>query len=126
DRGQCLNGQRVDARRQCRWQIADEAAANRIVLSQDDYRSVRGSAKRWHGRERRVDLDAAHEIKRRVERLVVPRIKRNVGLRPGLLLPIAFEVTKQGRFTAQVATSLELLRHVLQHLDVRSDALGLD
>src|SRR5262245_19540274 len=89
-------------------------------------RAVRGSAKRGHRRERRVDLDAAHEIKRHVQRLVVPGIKRNVGLRARLLLAITFEVTQQGRFTAQVVTSLELLRHVLQHFDVGSDALGLD
>src|SRR5215470_5780254 len=89
------------------------------------WRSVR-PANRRHRRERRVDSATAHEIERRVQRLVVPGIQGNVGLRAGLLLTITFEVTEQGRFAAQVVTGLDLLRYVLQHLDVGRDALGLD
>jgi len=54
--------------------VADRPSSDR------DYRSVRGSASQRRRRESRVDLEAAHEINRRIERLVVPRIRRNVGL----------------------------------------------
>src|SRR5262245_31443301 len=66
--------------------------------------SVRGSAKLccW---ECRVDLPAAHEIKRRVKRLVVTGIQRDVRLRAGFFLAISFEVAKQRRFAAQVGTA---------------------
>src|SRR5215510_1129320 len=89
------------------------------------WRSVR-SANWRHRRERRVDLATAHEIERQDQRLVVAGIQRDVGLRAGLLLTIAFEVAEQGRFAAQVVTGLDLLRYVLQHLDVGRDPLGLD
>src|SRR5205085_6612605 len=78
--------------------------------------SVRGPAHR-HRREGWIDFAAAHKIKRRLERLVVPGIERDVGLRAGFLLTIGFEVTKQGRFTARAGPGFELLRHLLQHLD---------
>src|SRR5262249_55415672 len=59
-------------------------------------------------------------------RLVVLRIRRDVGLRAGLLLAVALEVATQRRLSARVGPLLELIRNFLQDLDVGRDALGLD
>src|SRR5262249_11388799 len=74
----------------------------------------------------RVLLDAADEIERGVERLVVLRIRRDIGLRAGLLVPSGLEVAAQRSLAGRVGARLELLGHVLQHLDVGRDTLGLD
>src|SRR5215470_18534928 len=90
------------------------------------WRSVGCSPRRRRRRESRVGLDAAQEIKRHVERLVVLRIRRKVGLRAGLLLAFTLEMAAQRGLAARVGARLQLLRNVLQHLDVGRDALGLD
>src|SRR2546430_16256581 len=74
----------------------------------------------------RVLLNAADEIERGVERLVVLRIWRDIGLRAGLLAAFGLRVSAQRSFAARVGTRLELLRHLLQHLDVGQDTLRLD
>src|ERR1700745_3429605 len=45
----------------------------------------------------RVLLDAADEIERGVQRLVVLRIRRDIGLRAGLLVAFGLKVSAQGR-----------------------------
>jgi hypothetical protein len=45
----------------------------------------------------RVLLDAADEIERGVKRLVVLRIRRDIGLRAGLLIAFGLEVSAQRR-----------------------------
>src|SRR5438309_1978384 len=74
----------------------------------------------------RVLLDAADEIERGVQRLVVLRIRRDIGLRAGLLVAFGLKVSAQRRLAARVGARFELLRHVLQHLNVGRDALRLD
>src|SRR6516162_1822045 len=48
----------------------------------------------------RVLLDAADEIERGVERLVVLRIRRDIGLRTGLLVALGLEVAAQRSLAA--------------------------
>src|SRR5258708_15659365 len=74
----------------------------------------------------RVLLDAADEIERGVQRLVVLRIRRDIGLRAGLLVAFGVKVSAQRRLAARGGARFELLRHVLQHLDVGRDTLRLD
>src|SRR6516162_7550031 len=74
----------------------------------------------------RVLLDAADEIERGVERLIVLRIRRDIGLRAGLLVAFGLEVAAQRSLAARVGARLEYLGHLLQHLDVGRDTLGLD
>src|SRR4051812_49020107 len=74
----------------------------------------------------RVLLDAANEIERGMQRLVVLRIRRDIGLRAGLLAAFRLEVAAQRSLAARVGARFELLRHVLQHLDVGRDTLRLD
>src|SRR5262245_58570014 len=74
----------------------------------------------------RVLLDAAGEIERGVQRLVVLRIRRDVGLRAGLLVAFGPEVSAQRRLAARVGARLEFLGYLLQYLDVGRDALRLD
>src|SRR6266404_2588022 len=74
----------------------------------------------------RVLLDAADEIERGVQRFVVLRIRRDIGLRAGLLVAFGLKVSAQRRLAARVGARFELLRHVLQHLDVGRDTLRLD
>src|SRR5262249_29083185 len=57
----------------------------------------------------RVLLDAADEIERGVERLVVLRIRRDIGLRAGLLVALGLEVAAQRGLAARVGARLELL-----------------
>src|SRR5262249_18370518 len=73
----------------------------------------------------RVLLDSAGEIERRVQRLFILRIRRDVGLRAGLLVALGLEVSAQRSLTG-VGARLEFLRHLLKHLDVGRDALRLD
>src|SRR6516162_2355564 len=47
------------------------------------------------GRIGRVLLNAAHEIERGVQRLIVLRIRRDVGLRAGLLVALGLEMAAQ-------------------------------
>src|SRR5262244_2552087 len=74
----------------------------------------------------RVLLDAADEIERGVERLVVLRIRRDIGLRAGLLVALGLEVAAQRSLATRVGARLELLGYLLQHLDVGRDTLRLD
>src|SRR6516225_8937804 len=74
----------------------------------------------------RVLLDAADEIERGVQRLVILWIRRDIGLRAGLLVASGLEVAAQRSLAARVGARFELLRHVLQHLDVGRDTLRLD
>src|ERR1700761_4610500 len=80
----------------------------------------RGLRIRWISR---VLLNATNEIKRGVERLVILRIRRDVGLRAGLLVAFGLEVAAQRSLAARVGARFELFRHVLQHLDIGRDAL---
>src|SRR5690606_31667715 len=87
-------------------------------------------------REGAVDLQPAQEVERIVELLVVLRVRRNVGERPGILLGrlavlhvLALEMAPEIGLAPwlDVADLLgELRRQLLDHLDVRVDALGLD
>src|SRR5215472_5008502 len=61
----------------------------------------------------RVLLDAADEIERSVERLVVLRIRRDIGLRAGLLVALGLEVAAQRSLAARVGARLEFLGHLL-------------
>src|SRR5262249_1826888 len=74
----------------------------------------------------RVLLDAADEIERGVERLIVLRIRRGIGLRAGLLVALGLEVAAQRGLAARVGARLELFGHLLQYLDVGRNALRLD
>src|SRR5262249_46908150 len=80
----------------------------------------------WIRRISRVLLDAADEIERGVERLVVLRVRRDIGLRAGLLVALGLEVAAQRGLAARVGARLELLGYLLQHLDVGRNALRLD
>src|SRR5207237_9321619 len=73
----------------------------------------------------RVLLDAADEIERGVKRLVVLRIRRDIGLRAGLLVAFGLKVSAQRSLAARVGTRFELLGHLLQHLNVGRDTLRL-
>ena len=57
----------------------------------------------------RVLQDVANEIERGVKRLVVVRIRRNIGLRAGLLVAFGLQVSAQRSLTARVGARLELL-----------------
>src|SRR2546430_3547269 len=74
----------------------------------------------------RVLLDAANEVERGVERLIVLRIRRDVGLRTSLLVALGLEMSAQRSLAAGIGAGLELVGNLLQHLDVGRDALGLD
>src|SRR5262249_25364572 len=74
----------------------------------------------------RVLLDAADEIERRVQRFVILWIRRDVGLRAGLLVAFGLEVSAQGGLAAGVGARFELLGDLLQHFDVGRDTLRLD
>ena len=54
-------------------------------------------------------------------------VRRNVGLRAGLLFAfVALEMAAQRRLAFGIGLGLQIVRHVLQNLDVRRNALGLD
>src|SRR5262249_12445013 len=57
---------------------------------------------------------------------VVLRIRRDIGLRAGLLIASGLEVAAQRSLAARLGARLEFLGHVLQHLDVGRDTLRLD
>ena len=63
----------------------------------------------------RVLLDAADEIERGMKRLVILRIRRDLGLRAGLLGAFGLEVSAQRSLAARVGARFELVRHLLQH-----------
>src|SRR5881392_4201801 len=77
-------------------------------------------------RVRRILLDTADEIERGVKRLVVLRIRRDIGLRAGLLVAFGLQVSARRSLTARVGARRELLRHRLQHFDIGRDTLRLD
>src|SRR5260370_12164357 len=80
----------------------------------------------WVRRLCRVLLDSEDDIERGLQRLVVLWIRRDIGLRAGLLVAFGLKVSAQRRLAARVGARFELLRHVLQHLDVGRDTLRLD
>src|SRR3984893_19208955 len=57
---------------------------------------------------------------------VVFWIRREIGLRAGLLVSLRLEVPAQRRLAARIGAPLELLRQLLQHFNIGGDALGLD
>src|ERR1017187_9914105 len=76
-----------------------------------------------------IDLYAAQQVFCHVQRLVVLLVRRNVGLRAGLFLAcVALEVAAQRGLAlgAGIGLRFDVIRQVLQHLDVGHDALGLD
>src|SRR5205807_3401438 len=77
-------------------------------------------------REGGIDLGAAQQLVGERQRLVILRVRRDVGLRAGFLLALRLEVAAQRRFALRIAASLELVGHVLQHLDVGRNAFRLD
>src|SRR5262245_17963116 len=87
-------------------------------------RSVRRRAR--VGGVGRVLLHAADQVERELARLVVLRIRRHVGLRAGLLLAFGLDVPAQRGFAARIVPRLELLGNLLEDLDIRRDAAGLD
>src|SRR5262245_40638346 len=121
-------------------EIAAVAARSESIAAPEKHRggpqaapgsaSVRAVLVRHRGlrirRISRVLLDAADEIERGVERLIVLRIRRDIGLRAGLLVALGLEVAAQRSLPARVGACLELLGHLLQHLDVGRNALRLD
>src|SRR5579864_327480 len=74
----------------------------------------------------RVGLDAVQEVVGRLQCLVVLGVRRNIGLRAGLLVAVVLQMAAQRGFAPCVGPRLQLVRHVLQHLDIGHDALGLD
>ena len=79
-----------------------------------------------HRRRVRVHRHAAQQVERRVQRLVVLVVRRDPGLRAGLLGAVGRKVAAHRGFALQFGAALEFVRHVLQHFDIRRDALGLD
>ena len=73
-----------------------------------------------------VDLDAVQQVVGHLQRLVVLGVRRHVGLRAGLLVAVGLQMAAQRGFALGVGPRLQLVRHVLQHLDIGNDALGLD
>src|SRR5205814_7541487 len=73
-----------------------------------------------------VALGAAQQLQGEAERLVVLRIRRHVGLRTSLLLALRLKVAAQGRLALGIGARFELVRDVLEDLDIGRDALGLD
>src|SRR5262249_42385034 len=60
----------------------------------------------------RVLLDAADEIERSVKRLVVLRIRRDIGLRAGLLVTFGPVMAAQRGLAALCCGRVDLLRHL--------------
>jgi hypothetical protein len=61
-----------------------------------------------------------------MKRFVVLRIRRDIGLRAGPLVPFCLEVPAQRRLAARIRARLEFLRQFLQDFNIGRDALGLD
>src|SRR3984893_12075251 len=78
------------------------------------------------GRRGRIDLDAVEQVVGHLQRLVVLGVRRHVGLRTGLLVAFGFQMAAQRGFALGIGPRLPLVGHVLHHLDVGNDALGLD
>src|SRR3984893_19132270 len=79
-------------------------------------------------REGRIALHATQEIERERELLVVLRIRRNVGGGAGqlFLLVAILEMAAQRRLAACLDLTLELVRQILNELDIGRDAFGLN
>src|SRR5262249_61537768 len=101
------------------------AAAGRPVTGYESPLLVRHGGFRVR-RISRIFLDAANEIERGMEHLVVLRIWWNVGLRAGLLVSFGLEVPAQRCLAARIGARFELVGHLLKHLDVGGNALRLD
>ena len=73
-------------------------------------------------------LDAAHEIERELELLVVLRVERDVGggARFFLFLVAALQVALQLRLALGLDLALELIGQILDQIDLGRDPLGLD
>src|SRR5262249_15975001 len=72
----------------------------------------------------RVLLDAADEIERGVQRLIILWIRRGVGLRAGLLVALGLGVAAQRSLAARVGARPWRLGRLLRHFAVRGDAGG--
>ena len=61
-----------------------------------------------------------------MERLVILGFRGNVGLRAGLFVALRLKVPAQRSFATRIGARFELVRHVLQHLNVGRNTLGLN
>ena len=75
-------------------------------------------------RDAGVDGDAAQQVVRSGKRLVVLFVRWNVGLRAGLLGAFGREMAAHRRLSLDIGAALQLVRHILQHLDIGRDALA--
>src|SRR5580704_8379766 len=80
--------------------------------------SIAGSVRNRRLGGGRVDGDAAQKIVGGVERLVVLLVRRNVGLRSRLLGALGGKVAAHRGLTLGIDAALQLIRNILQHLDV--------
>jgi hypothetical protein len=71
------------------------------------------------GREGGIGGRSAQQIERHFDRFIVRFVRRNIGLRAGLLGTFGFEVAAQRCFALGVDLSLQVVRNVLQDFDVR-------
>src|SRR5215468_8395762 len=90
-----------------------------------DMRSYGARLEPWAG-EPPPSLASTQQRQRPQQSLVVLRIGRDIGLRAALLGALPGKVAAQRGLALGLALRLRLVRHVLQHFDVRRDALGLD
>src|ERR1017187_3979561 len=78
------------------------------------------------GRRGGIDLDAVQQIGGHLQGLVVLGVRRHVGLRTGLLVALGLQMAAQRGLALGVGPRFQLVGHVLQHLDIGNNALGLD
>src|SRR6266851_4113528 len=78
------------------------------------------------GRRGGIDLDAVEQIGRHLQGFVVLGVRRHIGLRTGLLVALGLQMAAQRGFALGVGARFQLVGHVLQHLDIGNNALGLD
>src|SRR5712691_238610 len=120
-------GLKTPARRTAKRKPRPETGRGLILLIPSERASVRNRPLRVR-REGRIALDAAQEIERERELLVVLRIWRDVGGRARLLLFLlaVLEMAAQRRLAARLDLALELFGQILNELDIGRDALGLN
>src|SRR6516225_869095 len=78
------------------------------------------------GREGSVARRATQKVKRHLDRFVVALVWRHIGLRAGFLGAFGLEMAAQRGFALGIGLRLQVVGNVLQHLDIRRDALGLN
>src|ERR1700730_4298359 len=118
----------VLGRRMQVWMTPEDAAEMRLEAAQ----------RRAHRASRTRKANAALEVYKAgrgtaeasieaiSSRVSFCRVRRDIGLRASLLVPFRFEMPAKRCLAARISTRLEFLRHLLQNLDVRRDALGLN